>query len=307
MSAAELGRVVVTGANGNLARALIARLAARGACTRALVRSERAAAAARALPEKPEVAVVDYADGEALARATAGGDAVVHLVGILKETPRSSYRVAHEGTARALAAAARSVGFRRVVYVSILGAAADSANDCLASKARAEAILLEVPLATTALRVPMVLGRDEPAGRALRAHARARLVPLVRGGASLEQPIDEGDVVGGIVAALERPELAGRILDLAGPESLSRRDLVLRAASLVGSRPRIVPVPLAAARLFAAAAELLLADPPLTRAMLDVLERDDAVDPEPARRALGLSLAPLDLALRRCFGLDARG
>jgi len=114
-------------------------------------------------------------------------------------------------------------------------------------------------------------------------------------------------VVGGIVAALERPELAGRILDLAGPESLSRRDLVLRAASLVGSRPRIVPVPLAAARLFAAAAELLLADPPLTRAMLDVLERDDAVDPEPARRALGLSLAPLDLALRRCFGLDARG
>jgi uncharacterized protein YbjT (DUF2867 family) len=65
---------------------------------------------------------------------------------------------------------------------------------------------------------------------ALRARARKSVVPLVRGGASLEQPIDARDVVTAIAAALARPQLAGRVLDVAGPESLARRELVLRAA-----------------------------------------------------------------------------
>jgi NADH dehydrogenase len=291
---------VITGANGHLGRALIQRLAGRK--LRAVVRSPRAAAVLRALPEVPEVSVVDYADADALAAAAGGADAVVHLVGILKETRTARYRDAHEGTARALASAARQAGFRRVVYLSILGAHAGSTNDCLASKARAEAILLESPLDTTVLRVPMVLGGDEPASRALRARARARVVPLVRGGASLEQPIDAGDVVEAILGALARPELGGRTLDLAGPESLSQRELVRRAAGLLGRPPPlVVPVPLAAARALAALAERVLADPPLTPAMLGVLDHDDRVDPAPACRALGVTLTPLDDTLRRCL------
>jgi NADH dehydrogenase len=301
----ERGRVLVTGANGNLGRALIRRLASAGTAIRAVVRSERAAAAVRALPAAPEVRIVDYGDAEALARAAEGCDAAAHLVGILKQTRSSSYAVAHEGTARALAAAAKRAGFRRIVYLSILGARADSPNACLASKARAEAILLENPLATTVLRVPMVLGTEEPATWALRAHAGARVVPLVRGGASLEQPIDAGDVAAAIDAALARPNLAGRVLELAGPESLPRRELVRRAAALRGNRPLVVPLPLAAVRLFAATAERLLADPPLTPAMLGVLEQDDAIDPAPACRALGLALTPLDETLRRCLDRNA--
>ncbi len=88
-------------------------------------------------------------------------------------------------------------------------------------------------------------------GRCARGRA-ARVVPLVRGGASLEQPIDARDVLAAIAAALARPELAGRVLDVAGPESLPRRDLVRRAAALLGNAPRIVPIPLALVRSFAA-------------------------------------------------------
>jgi len=293
-------RILVTGANGNLGRALCDRLARSGIRACALVRSERAAAAARA--HASDVTVVDYADADALARAAEGCDAAVHLVGILKETRASTYAAAHEASARALVAAAKQSGLRRAVYLSILGAHPGSGNACLASKGRAEAILLESPLATTVLRVPMVLGGDEPASRALRARARSRWALLARGGASLEQPIDVDDVVSAIVAAMDRPELAGRALDLAGPESLSRRDLVLRAGAILGNRPRIVPVPLAALQLVAAAAERLFADPPLTTAMLGVLEHDDAIDPAPAARALGLALTPLDATLRRCLG-----
>ncbi len=218
---------------------------------------------------------------------------------MLKETPTQRYADAHEGTARALATAATGGALRRIVYLSILGADANSPNACLASKARAEVILLEAPLATTVLRLPMVLGGDDPASWALRARARSRMVPLVRGGASLEQPIDARDVLAAIAAALARPALAGRVLDVAGPESLPRRDLVRRAAALLGNAPRIVPIPLALVRSFAALAERISASPPLTTAMLDVLEHDDRVDAKLACDALGITLTPLDDTLRR--------
>lgn len=63
----------------------------------------------------------------------------------------------------------------------------------------------------------------------------------------------------------------------------------------------MLPVPLFAVRAFAALAERLTANPPLTPAMLGVLEHDDRVDPAPACAALGLALTPLDETLRRCL------
>jgi NADH dehydrogenase len=298
-AATSLERVLVTGANGSLGRALIAALQSGDTKVRALVRSERAAAMLRALPAPPEIAIVEWSDAEGLARAAAGCDAAVHLVGVLKETPTQRYADAHEGTARALATAAKASGLRRVVYLSIVGADLGSKNACLASKARAEAILLEPPLATTVLRFPMVLGGDDPASASLRANSRKPRVFVVRGGVSLEQPIDVRDVVAAIGGALAHPELAGRILDVAGPESLPRRELIRRAAALAGNDPRFVRVPFALVRGVAAILERVTAAPPVTTAMLDVLEHDDRVNAKAAADALGITLTPLDETLRR--------
>jgi len=303
------GRVLVTGANGHLGRRLIERLAgtAPRAPVRAVVRSQAAAELLRALPEpaRPELAVLDPADAEALSGAAAGCDAAVHLVGILKESSRSRYAQAHEATCQALVRAAAKAGLRRIAHVSILGADPDSRNACLASRGRAERILLGGAAPAVVLRVPMVIGEGDVAARMLRAQARARLVPLVRGGAAREQPIDARDLVLAVLLALLQPGLEGSALDLAGPESLSRRELLLRCAALHGRRPRILPVPLGAALAFAGLLERVLPDPPVTRAMLGVLERDDEIDPAPACRRLGLSLTPLSETLRRCAGPGA--
>jgi 2-alkyl-3-oxoalkanoate reductase len=122
----------------------------------------------------------------------------------------------------------------------------------------------------------------------------------VRGGATLEQPIDARDLVHALELALVAP-VEREALDLAGPESLTHRALVLRVAALLGRRPRIVPLPLAAASALAFAMERLAAEPPLTRAMLGVLEHDDRIDPLPAARRLGLELTPLDDTLAWTF------
>jgi NADH dehydrogenase len=293
--------LLVTGANGHLGRSLARALAGRRR-VRALVRSERAAGTLRALPEsmRPEVVRVDWADADALARAGDGCPDWIHLVGILKETRGSSYPDAHERPAAALARAAEKAGARRIVAVSILGAAPGSANACLASKGRADAALLTGAVPATVLRVPMVLGPGELAVAALRAQAGAPVSFLVRGGATLEQPIDARDLVRALELALSA-RVEGEALDLAGPESLSHRELVSRVARLLGKRPRFVALPLAAATALAWCFERVAADPPLTRAMLGVLEHDDRIDPKPALLRLGLSLTPLDDTLRFSF------
>jgi NADH dehydrogenase len=296
--------LLVTGANGRLGQSLARAVAGRRPL-RALVRSERAAATLSALPApvRPEVVQVDWSDADALARAGAGCVDWIHLVGILKESRSSRYADAHERPAAALARAAEKAGARRIVSVSILGAAPEAENACLASKGRADALLLAGAVPATVLRVPMVLGPDELAAAALRAQAQAKRAFLVRGGATLEQPIDARDLVRALERALEAP-VERSALDLAGPESLSHRELVLRAARLLGGSPRIVPVPRAAVMALAFCLERLSADPPLTRAMLGVLEHDDHIDPGPAARRLGLSLTPLDATLRRSLGLE---
>jgi NADH dehydrogenase len=300
------GRILVTGANGHLGIRLIRRLARRESASEevlALVRSERAAETLRKLPEacRPEIRIVDYRDAEAVEAAAKGCDRIVHLIGILKETRSARYTDAHEAASSALARAAERVGARRIVYLSILGADPEVDNACLASKGRAERILLRGRVPVTVLRVPMVLGPGEIAAFALRSKIRGFLAPLVRGGAALEQPIDAEDVTRAIENALAEEGDDDAVLDLAGPESLTHRELVSRAAKLIAREPRFLPIPLAVASLFARLAERFADDPPLTPAMLEVLEHDDRIDPSPACARLGLTLTPLDETLRRCL------
>ena len=130
------------------------------------------------------------------------------------------------------------------------------------------------------------------------------MLPLSGGGATRAQPIYADDVIAAIVAGLERPGLDDVCLDLAGPESLPQRELIARAAQLYGKRPTVVSIPKALVRIGVALAERLVADPPLTRDSLGVIDHDD-IDPAPACEALGIELTPLDEILRRCVGPEA--
>jgi NADH dehydrogenase len=294
----QLSRVLITGANGHLGRRLIARLEGQRP-VRAVVRSTAAARLVNEGRNAPiDTVIVDYTQASAMRRACEDCGAVVHLAGILKATARNPYDVAHEGTCRALASAAEAAGVARIVYLSILGARPDAKNACLASKGRAERLLLDGVVPSVVLRVPMVLGEGDYASAALLRRARGPRAILLRA-ASREQPIYAGDVVEAIVAVLDRPDLERAALDLAGPESLTRRALVLRAARVLGTRPSVVSLPLALGLAGAAVLERTMSDPPVTTAMLGVLDHDDAIDPLPGAERLGIRLTPLEDTLER--------
>lgn len=280
--------LAVTGANGNLGRRLIAQI---GGGVRALVRRQAAARQLREAHPDLDIRVLDYLDPQAMTEALDGIEQVAHLVGIIKETSRSSYLAAHEQTTAALVEAMAASGVRSALGLSILGADPASANPCLASRGRADRLLLNGPVPATVIRVPMVLGEGDYAARALRRRAAQRLGFAFRA-ASLEQPIYAGDLIAALQRALRQP--SAQVLDLAGPETLTRGALHRRAAAVLGRKTATLSLPLG---LGLAAARLLewLPNPPVTRAMLGVLNQDDQVD----MANCGIDLTPLDETLRR--------
>ena len=279
-------RILVTGANGHLGRRLL-----RAAPARAAVRSSRAAAM---LDAAHDVHIVDYADVDGLSAACADCTAIVHLVGIIRETAGTTFQSAHENATQALVQAAVRTGVRRIVYLSILGADEASPNRALASKARAESLLLRSSVPSLVIRVPMVLGEGDYAAHALLSRASSRFAVTFRA-KSREQPIYAGDVVAAIRAGLAENAPTG-VLELAGPRSLSRRELIA-AASTVGTRTLSVPIAWGYALAWLLAR--VTANPPLTRDLLGVLDHDDDVDPHPAARLLGIRLTSLEQTLDR--------
>src|SRR2546422_834744 len=117
-----LHRVFVTGATGFVGRTVIQALRAEGYVVRCLVRRGSE-------PDLRGVEAIERVEGDVLSRQTleegmAGCDAVVHLVGIIREhgpTNTTFYRVHVQGTGNVVAAAA-SVGVRRYIHMSALGA-----------------------------------------------------------------------------------------------------------------------------------------------------------------------------------------
>ena len=290
--------ILITGANGNLGRRLVAELRASGRAVRALVRRTDAVASVGAPGSDLDVRVVDYLDRDAMCEAATDCTHIVHLVGILKESARSRYIDSHERTSTVVAAAAQAAGVQRILYLSIVGSAPEAANACLASKGRAETLLRAAGVSVLVLRVPMVLGEGDYASGALQRRATRRWNFLLRA-ASLEQPIYAGDVVTAIIAGIDGRGLDDLSLDLAGPESLPRRTLIQRAAELTGRQTRVVSLPLSFGMLFAFVMEKLSSNPPVTRAMLGVLDHDDDLDPLPACTRLGIELTDLSTTLER--------
>ncbi len=301
--------IVVTGANGQLGRALLTALARDShAFVRALVRSDRARATIEALglDPAPEIQLVDYTRPREMEEALRGARYVVHLVGIIKETHATRYVETHEQTCHALALAANRAGIERIVYLSILGTSPDSKNPCLASKGRAETMLLDERVSTTVIRLPMVIGGDDAASRSLRKQARSTRLRLIGGGRTLQQPIDARDVVRAVLAACTAEPGQPLSLDAGGPESLSHRNLVLRAARLWNNEPRIRTIPRPLARFGVDCLEKVLRNPPITRAMFDILQHDDRVDSKAFCQTLGIELTPLDTTLSELIGPEGQ-
>lgn len=191
----------------------------------------------------------DVTNKRSVAAAVAGADAVVYLVGGFGEN-QEALQADGAGDAAEAAAAA---GVSSFVYLSALGAKADSANSYLATKAKGERRVLNAFPNATILRSAILFGEDDSFVNAIATGIEAqKYIPLV-GGDKQIQPVLVDDVATAIFAALASPAIyGGNSYDLVGPEIVTVRQLHERIAALQEREPKLIDVPNGFAALVAA-------------------------------------------------------
>jgi uncharacterized protein YbjT (DUF2867 family) len=299
-------RVLVTGGSGVVGEAAVAALLRRGHEVRLLAR--HAADDAKAWPEGVEARPGDVTDPESLRGAADGCDAVLHVVGIVDEQPPAVTfaRVNVEGTRHVVDEASRA-GVERLVYVSSLGAERGQ-SAYHRSKHAGEEVVRGFGGRWVVVRPGNVYGPgDEVVSLLLRMVRTLPAVPVIAGGDQEFQPVWADDVGEALAAACERAdELAGRTLDVAGPDRTCMHDLLDRFATLTDRRPVRLPLPGPLAMLGVKLLDVVGVPSPVNEGQLTMLSEGNVVEragDNALQSTLGVTPTPLDEGLKRL--LDA--
>jgi NADH dehydrogenase len=281
----------VFGGSGFIGRYVVQRLAHQDYIVRV---AGRHPAAARFLQTQGRVGQIvplaaSVTDEPAVARAVAGADLVINLVGILSERRSGDFTRIHAEGAGLVARLAAAAGVERLVHVSAIGADPASPSAYGRSKAEGEAAVRAAYPQATILRPSLVFGpEDQLFNRFARMAVLLPVMPVVAGDTRF-QPVYVGDVAEAVVAATERADALGRSYELGGPRILTFRELLSYVLDVTGHRRPMVNMPAGLVRLQARLAEFL-PNPPLTRDQLIMLQRDNVCGAEAqGLAALGIS------------------
>jgi uncharacterized protein YbjT (DUF2867 family) len=298
--------ILVTGGSGVVGVGTVTELLKRGHEVRLLAR--HAEDDARQWPSGVTPIVGDVSDVASIRGAADGCDAVLHVAGIVEESPPNVTfrRVNVEGTANIVAEAERA-GVRRFVFVSSLGAQ-EGESEYHRSKREAERLVERFAGNWTICRPGNVYGPGDGQISVMLRLVRgvSPLVPKIGSGDQTFQPIWWEDLAAALATVAERDDLAGQSLDLAGAEITSQNDLHVRMSRLTGRDVQSIPVPEMLATLGAKAISMVGWKIPLGDAELQMLKEGNTIGEggQNGLDLLGITPTPLDEGLRRLTELQ---
>ena len=292
-------RVFITGATGFVGRGVVQALRADGHIVRCLVRRGSE-------PLLKGLGAVERVEGDVLIRRTldvamAGCDAVIHLVGIIRERPAraETFERLHVDATLNVLAAASGAGARRVLHMSALGTRPGARARYHQTKWRAEEAVRSSGLDWTIFRPSIVYGHGDGFVTVLaRMVRRLPIVPVIGSGTARLQPVWLPVVAEGFARALDRPAAVGQAYDVGGPEAYTLNEVLDLIGAVLKRRVRKAHVPLGLMRRLTA---VLQSVPfyPVTRDQLRMLEEDNVCDPKPFLHAFDLEPVSFPSGLER--------
>ena len=292
-------RVLVTGATGFVGGHLVPALLAADHDVSVLVRDRGGYDG----PDDVTVFEGDLLDPGSFDDALDGVEAAYYLVHSMRAGP--DYAERDRRAASNFVAAADDAGVERVLYLGGLGEERDRLSEHLESRREVEHILADADFDLTSLRAAIIVGEGSASFEMVRQLAvRLPVMVTPQWVDTPCQPIAIDDVVTYLVEVLDVPELAGRTVEIGGPEVMSYKEVMARTAEIVtGRRPVIVPVPVLTPKLSAYWVNLVtdvprsVAHPLILGLKNAVVVQDDSI-----RKYLPIELTPFETAVRRAVG-----
>jgi uncharacterized protein YbjT (DUF2867 family) len=299
-------RVLVTGASGFVGAAILEHLLASNYDATALVHHGELTAGL----ESVRVVRGDLFTDSVLDKAVEDCDAVIHLVGIIKEIPRRGItfdRIHVHGAKNVLDAATRA-GIKRFIHMSALGASPDSPSVYHQTKYMAEHRLRKTAMDWTIFQPSLIHGPDGEFTKMEAGWARGKKPPFLFmpyfGGGLLGlnkpthvQPVYVRDVARAFVDAIDNEQSNHKTLPLCGSQVLTWPQMHHIAAQLfAGKRKMVLPIPAWKAMLLASIlpAKLL----PFTKDQVLMAQSDNTADMSEFVEAFGWEPRAFEATLR---------
>ena len=203
-----------------------------------------------------QLSIGDLADPSSWRHALRGVDTVVHLAGGARDQPRATVEELNGLATYRLLQAAERVGARHFVWITPLGATPHHPMRMQRAKALAGQAVEAADIPTTTLAHSLMYAPGDRHLRWVERLGYLPLVPLVGRGIARTQPIWAEDMADAVLAAIEAPD-GHRRFELAGPETLTQREVVRLVLASSGRRRRALPLPLAGLRAALRAEETL--------------------------------------------------
>ncbi|RMG56959.1 MAG: complex I NDUFA9 subunit family protein [Deltaproteobacteria bacterium] len=297
-------KVFVSGGTGFVGRHLVRRLLEDGHSPRLLVRKNSLHRIPPDVRDRVEVVEGDPYDLAALLEGISGCDAVINLIGIIRDFPKKgiTFERVHFEATKNIADAAREKGVLRFLQMSALGVDWDELTEYFRSKWKADQYLIDHDFVYTIFRPSVIFGEGDGFTTTIEKLIRQSPVLIIPGrGEYPLQPVSVRDVVRGFSRALTLEASQKRIYQVTGPETYTYREVVRMVASAMGKRKLALHLPL---RLIIPFVIVLERFPffPLTYDQLYMLTKGSVGDNRAFREDFGGDLEDFPSYLEKRFG-----
>jgi NADH dehydrogenase len=287
--------IAVTGGTGFVGRAVVSELLGRGHEVRIL---------ARKAPAKPPGDNLSYykgsvVTGEGLDPFVKGADAVIHLVGIIREAGTNTFDAVHSrGTMRVVETALRH-NVQRYVHMSALGTRENAVSTYHQTKWAGEEAVRASGLAWTIFRPSIIFGQGDEFINMLAGVMRlSPVMPVIGGGKNLMQPVAVSDVAASFRSAVESMEHRSRIYELGGPDVLDFKTILKTTAKVIGIKRIFIPFPMFLIKPPVTVLQAMGLPLPVTTDQLSMLSEDNIRKGGDPVEDLGIEWTPFEQGIR---------
>lgn len=272
-------KVLITGASGFIGSHIAIKLFMAGHDVSACVRNIHKAQ--NRLPSGIELIACDFSRNHKASDwipRLKGIDVVVNAVGIISEKGRNTFQALHTDAPKALFEACATVGVKKVIQISALGADEHAKSRYHLTKKAADDYIAKLNLDWIIVQPSVVYGHGGESTALFMAMSALPLIPLIGDGSQKLQPIFIDDLTDLIVKLLLESRFKQLRIEAAGPEPLTFAEMLTAYRKWLSLRKTFyLKIPISLVRI-AAWFGNFIGGSPMNSEALDMLMRGNVVN-----------------------------
>ncbi len=208
-------QIVITGASGFIARNLRKYLSEKNIKLISISRNDF-----KQFKNEHKVISKNYDEKNLLSKIK-NSDALIHLVGIGKQSIKTDYDMINVEFTNHIVNLCKKAKIKKFVYTSGLGVSSNTSLGYFISKYKAERLIINSGLNYTIFRPSYIVGKDDQFTKYLKKQIKKGKIEIPGSGHYSIQPIFINDVVKIIFQSVLQTKFRNKIIDLVGPECIT--------------------------------------------------------------------------------------